>query len=670
MGDCETEQNGGTIRFHRVRFENNTLESGTGLNFSSSSCSSLEMRQAAFLKNVCRGLCWGTLSGQNTLDRIRIEGNSNDPGPHETAVFFYAKPFSHTNVSSFDAVGNNGTLLVVFNGTLSLSDASFERNQAVHLAETNGYGGACVHLIRSEATIERCRFLENNGFDGTSIFMDSSQANLSDCRFERNHGGSSGIYNDGSSLRIDNCDFVGNSAQGKGGGSIYVVNVIDPREVVVNNSSFIKNKSEFQGGALYVSNSILRFSNSTVSENRSNKGAGVYIAFGGYVYLENVQFLRNNATESGAGIFVLQAPVTAINTIFTSNEANLSGGGVYLTDEAFATFQNASLLSNVAKAGGGIHCSDSSTVNFIDSKCIANVAEEGGAIVIEEKSEGNVESNDFVQNVAEKSGGSLYVEGSAEVTVKNCKFNSNTAEYGGVVSISSSLIKFLDSFCEGNSAERGGCLYSDPKSTFVIKNVAFSQNSATWGGSIYFDASEGNFTNVTFENNSASISGGAVYLEEATSLFSEVQFSQNEARQGGGLFLLGAHVLLSNNTFKDCTARNDGGCICAQENSTVMIYNGIMQRGVSTRGGAVSLENSDLKASRFYVSNCSASDGGAIHGFGTSTFLCAECSFKNNSAANRGGGVSIESLDSQLLAIQFDQTLFEGNNAIYGGTAF
>lgn len=93
-----------------------------------------------------------------------------------------------------------------------------------------------------------------------------------------------------------------------------------------------------------------------------------------------------------------------------------------------------------------------------------------------------------------------------------------------------------------------------------------------------------------------------------------------------------------------------------------------MKDSQSNMGGAISLESSDLAAFCFNASNCSALDeGGAIRGNGTSTFLCAECSFTNNSAGKKGGAVSMESSKSQLLAIQFDKTIFHNNVANYGG---
>ena len=60
-------------------------------------------------------------------------------------------------------------------------------------------------------------------------------------------------------------------------------------------------------------------------------------------------------------------------------------------------------------------------------------------------------------------------------------------------------------------------------------------------------------------------------------------------------------------------------------------------------------------------------NGGGIAANGTSTLLCSVCIFNNNIAEKRGGAISFESNETQLLALQLAGSTIRNNSAEYGG---
>jgi predicted outer membrane repeat protein len=116
---------------------------------------------------------------------------------------------------------------------------------------------------------------------------------------------------------IDRSNFAGNSASK--GGAVYVHN----SRLIVTASTMAGNTANESGGALFADGSTLDFTNDTFADNRTQLGLGgaVFLSATGGT-LQNLTFLGNMAL-GGTGYFGAaiagNAPLTITNTLFSGN---------------------------------------------------------------------------------------------------------------------------------------------------------------------------------------------------------------------------------------------------------------------------------------------------------------------------------------------------------------
>ena len=234
----------------------------------------------------------------------------------------------------------------------------------------------------------------------------------------------------------------------------------------------------------------------------------------------------------------------------------------------------------------------------------------GGAVAILSKDSlmnvyGGVYTNNSVDTSATMYGGAFYNYATMNV-------------YGGLF--------------EGNTATRAGAFYNY-RSLFIYAAEIKNNVSTTAGGAIYLPASSaaklylgGNndFTEsaVLFEGNAAGTNGGAIYSSGRTS-GQDVVFANNQATSGGAIYVSGDYsaLNLSNATFRENAATDNGGAIYATGHNTLDIVNDVTLQGTTftantaKSGGAIALGNvscANLKSCSF-EENVATSYAGAIH---------------------------------------------------------
>lgn len=177
-----------------------------------------------------------------------------------------------------------------------------------------------------------------------------------------------GIYNDHSTLTLNDCSVLGNSA-GLGGG-IYSDGAAGSAMVTLNNSTFSGN-SAIAGGGIYSDgeqsgSAILLISNSAFDDNTTTfDGGGIYnsgASLGtGAVTLNNCTFSGNSAgsggSAGGGAIYNNGGTVTIMNTTTNGNSASIYGGAVYndaSMNTATVVVSNSTFSGNSSPAGGAI----------------------------------------------------------------------------------------------------------------------------------------------------------------------------------------------------------------------------------------------------------------------------------------------------------------------------
>ena len=642
---------------------------------------------------------------------ITFRTSNDDNGG--AAIYNYngALTIEHSNITNNlkDIVirnGNDGDLLVgvvATSGETIISDSYFANN-------TGSWGAAISSLgyLNSDeytVTVMDSRFEGNNATFGGAIFVESSKLEVDNCIFENNKGvgvGSSGtsntqggaivVFSEGSSAKITDSTFIGNSARTGGAVSLSGVD----SDSLIGNCTFTDNSGN-DGGAVYIwttgdaavtvkdsrfsgntagwgnaisTDGTLKLSNNTISTTSADIGNwnGVIIST---LYIE----IMDNGTYSyHMSDIVLNATITDdngnlirdINFNFLIGEtdevsATLNGDiytGVYTptapgTYAVNITYEN---MDNLVIKTATITISKS----LIDLANIISNADEGDTIVLD--------------------GDYAYIEEFDSSIINGIVIDKNIVIDGKGATISGSNVARLFNVTSG--------------AKFTLSNVTLRDAKADKGGAVYVDDNAlFDAYNVNFINNTAVYKGGAIYSEGVTVVVgcvfdsNDITFrAANDDNGGAAIFNYngGLSIIASNitNNLKDIVIRNgnDGDLLVGvvATSGETLITNSYFANNTGSWGGAISslgYLNSEaytvtVTDSRFEGNN--ATFGGAI--FVESSKLDVDnCTFENNKGVGvgstgtsntQGGAIIIQGANS---ALKMTDSTFIANSANLGG---
>lgn len=385
---------------------------------------------------------------------------------------------------------------------------------------------------------------------------------------------------------------------------------------------------------LSINNVIIRNMNSSDGavylNSRNNYSSDIYLN------LYNTDFYNNNrAINTNNGGSNRSIVINATGSIVMSNNSvSGSGGAMNLVDRTTATFTNSNATFSANRAtgnnssGGAIYMTGRySSLSFLNSFVTFSGNQSyggGGAIDL----------------IGTASGGPTFnIKNNSHVIFEN---NETTNDAGGALHSHYSLTDISGStviFRGNRSYANAGAADIYNRSTFTVSGsyVLFEDNTAgSSGGAIYTgEGSLLNFDNSTviFSSNTAALNGGAISSNDdntrATFTSSIVTFSSNTSKSvgGGGAVFLGAgsnsymNFINSNVTFSGNKAESGGS------------------------GGAVSIISSNMN------------------------FTGGNILFQSNSAANKGGGIFLNTASS--ITFSGNQSVeFLNNEASVGGAVY
>ena len=231
-------------------------------------------------------------------------------------------------------------VVLTFNGI-----NSFINNSAV-----NSRGGVIYTVINVELT-----------FNGTNSFINNSAT--------YNRGGA--IYTSHNAVLTFNGanNFIGNSALDNRGGAIYSF-----RNVVLTftgSNNFISNSANYNGGAVYTTNTIVTFKgiNNFIGNSANNDGGGAFVAAGktSVSFTGTSNFSHNSAGHEGGAVFIADNAILLFSgTInFFNNSANSYGGAIFaIANTSLGITGTSTFISNSAVQGGAISVNVNSTLTF------------------------------------------------------------------------------------------------------------------------------------------------------------------------------------------------------------------------------------------------------------------------------------------------------------------
>ena len=351
------------------------------------------------------------------------------------------------------------------------------------------------------------------------------------------------------------------------------------------------------------------------------------------VFISNLTFIHCNFHFDSVEILAVE------NCTFSNNSLTLmelERCRAYITNSLFISnsggpqYVTIDNNSHLYSAGGVVIIRSWST--FMCRNCLfqLNNADIGGVVFAKLHSNLTFINCSFVGNHARKHGGVFYSEKFCTVSIHNSNFYNNSAiDRGGVFAVNQTYLFIKMCAFSDCESKKGGVVYAE---------MGFHV-----GGIIAICGS--NFT-----NNSVSSMGGVLTAKNINVTINDhSRFTNNVAALNGGvLYVDSGHVRVSDSIFSNCTAEHNGGVITSLK-STVVIHKSVFHHNKATNDGGVIYTAADKKHPE--------NDRGFM--------IIIESDFVNNSAF--GGGVLL----SDRISVSFiNCSKVKNNRAAMGGVMF
>src|SRR6056297_1640229 len=362
--------------------------------------------------------------------------------------------------------------------------------------------------------------------------------------------------------------------------------------------------------------------------------------------------------SSGAAVLA-QGPLQIANCNFTDNKSGRGGALSYRTGDITGfSVENCTFDGNLARTGGAVYLAGASGGHFADCQFLNNVVEpdvdSAGALlggfgagvlqisVIDTFINCTFSGNSNLQRV----GGGMFTQ-DAFVVVDNCTFDSNEANDGGGIYITS-----VDEEIE--------CFISN--STFT-NNFAGRLGGASCvaGGTIGWD-------NCTFEDNEAPSGGGAFFFFEGiVNVIQNSNFARNISDFGGVMRSQGDESIWIDNEYQGNIGNSAGAALCFTFEATGEILGGTFFENNGDFGGAVFTgfgADGPVPVSLSQVTfreNTAGSSGGAIQAQNISNLTVDSCIFEANVAEALGGAINASGDSLDLGTTVIDKSTFLAN---------
>jgi len=399
------------------------------------------------------------------------------------------------------------------------------------------------------------------------VTMQYAQATFINCAFQDNAGNQPSTGGGGASVALYstafffNCTWDGNSATHFGGG----VDVSVQSKVYIHDSQFTGNRTNLPnhdpasaGGAMHVTDSVLRVSNTRFENNQAGYVGGAIYALGTWldpvstphtdVIVANSTFVDNQASRD---------PTVSLS-------APTEGGAFHAEDQTTARIYNSRFITNSAMTGGAVN-SYRAIVEIDGSVFSGNQANGtgagngfGGAISVHSNdtaSDGSVNRrpasltirNSLIQGryslvgTVGQSGGGLAAGGDGNRTYgQNGVTQMGTAaDNRAMVDIQNTVLADLDvqeaagvpGSGVGGAIEVGLATLTLADSLIILSDAIGSSNGSG-GAMALLDQSAATISNTTLSRNTAGQYGGAVFAQGSTLDLSGSKLLENEVSPG------------------------------------------------------------------------------------------------------------------------------------------
>jgi len=269
-------------------------------------------------------------------------------------------------------------------------------------------------------------------------------------------------------------------------------------------------------------------------------------------------------------------------------------------------------------------------------------------------------------------GGAILIEGGATPTIRDCRFESNHANTGGAIFVSSG-VTLADCTFENNVADNfGGGAYAEA-GNLTAARCSFTHNQAAIGAgvSVLLDATA-TLTDCNFTENNPVNKAGGFYASASMVALDRCTFLRNTGKNGAGAYITEGTATVDSCTFSTNTATYSGGGMQADVVNPLSVTGCTFQDNITEisdypfgfGGGGFSMDNYHIPASQvmdctFINNRAGEGSGGGMDASGySSDHVVLRCTFIGNHADGSGGGASGGG--------RYEDCVFQGNTC--GGT--
>ena len=339
-----------------------------------------------------------------------------------------------------------------------------------------------------------------------------------------------------SNLILNNVTFANNYA--KTGGAIF-----NSYETKISDCIFNNNIANGTGGCI-MTNNTLNITGSAFTNSQAESGSAIQCS--NDTSIKDSVFANLTADDYGAIFTSKYAEI--INCIFFNNTAKW-GANIYASN--MTSINNSTFSNSKSKYGGAIYAEGTiSILNSIFDNLFAN--ETAGAIGLKELEYGQIVNCTFTNTYANKNGGALYIDVNEKEYVSNGTYIINSTFYnsygdfgGAIVQLGNNITIFNCSFVNNTAEYSGGAIYTSWANAKLIGNYFESNkilnNESFDGGAIYSDRKELTLAYSVFINNTKN----AVYAYTIKAYIMNNEFKNN----GEAIHSVFSINTLENNTY-------------------------------------------------------------------------------------------------------------------------
>lgn len=526
---------------------------------------------------------------------------------------------------------------------------------SVRLSMSESNVGGAIFATSSIVTAKDCTMSSNSAeLAGGAIFALDSVVNITHCTMSKNEAelGGAVIMMGRAVVTSTNCTFTSNTAF-RGG----AVLIGGDSTFTTSHCTMTANSATWGGALAGTEKSTVVVRDSTISSNSAGWGGAIFLLDRSFVAARDCTMTENFAHSKG-GVFTAYdlGTVTATRCLMTNNFAFHDGGGAFfLSSNAATSITDCTMTSNTAMSpgtGGVVRAVDNSIFTANGCTMNDNSAAWGGAVFAADHATIAARNCTMTFNSGDFGGGVVAMVGDSDASASNCTMSLNFGGWGGAV-FAGDDATFTATGCglQMNRGYYGAGFYAEGKATMHQRfNTVVWNYGIVSGGGIYAQG-ESTITVSTcvFDGNRA-WDGGAVYVVDGSRIkMTNSIMTENFAIIGGAVLTAGfpgfgsSHVIMTNCTMASNSARDRGGAVYAEPNSTFATTDCAMISNYASFGGAVFADNAshvDISTSRFESNRAQVGAAAVVSASGT--IALTNSVFESNFAiSNDSDGVGI-----------------------------